>query len=63
VVEIVMTLDTAGPVLWRAVSNQDMYLAGAYILLIGVLTAIGSLVSDLLLAANDPRIRFGAMEA
>ena len=63
VVEIVMNLDTAGPVLWRALINQDMYLAGAYILIIGVLTAIGSLVSDLLLAANDPRIRFGAMEA
>lgn len=63
VVEIVLNLDTAGPVLWRALINQDMYLAGAYILIIGTLTAVGSLVSDLLLAANDPRIRFGAMES
>jgi peptide/nickel transport system permease protein len=63
VVEIVLNLDTAGPVLWRALINQDMYLAGAYILIIGVLTTIGSLVSDLLLAANDPRIRFGALES
>ncbi len=63
VVEIVLNLNTAGPVLWRSLMNQDMYTAGAYILIIGVLTAIGSLVSDLLLAVVDPRIRFGAMEA
>ena len=63
VVEIVLNLDTAGPVLWRSLINQDMYTAGAYILIIGVLTAVGSLVSDLLLALNDPRIRFGAMES
>ncbi len=63
VVEIVMNLDTAGPVLWRSLINQDMYVAGAYILIIGFLTAMGSLLSDLLLAMNDPRIRFGAMES
>jgi len=63
VVEIVMNLDTAGPVLWRALINQDMYTAGAYILILGFLTALGSLISDLFLAFNDPRIRFGAMEA
>jgi len=63
VVEIVLNLDTAGPVLWRALINQDMYTAGAYILITGVLYALGSLLSDLLLAAVDPRIRFGAMEA
>jgi len=63
VVEIVMNLDTAGPMLWRALMQQDMYTAGAYILIIGTLTTIGSLVSDLLLAAIDPRIRFGSMEA
>ncbi len=63
VVEIVLNLDTAGPVLWRALMSQDMYTAGAYIIIIGTLTAVGSLVSDLLLAAIDPRIRFGAMES
>ncbi len=63
VVEIVLNLDTAGPVLWRALMSQDMYTAGAYMVIVGVLTAVGSLVSDLLLAAIDPRIRFGAMEA
>lgn len=62
VVEIVLNLDTAGPVLWRALMNQDMYTAGAYIVIIGTLTALGSLISDLMLAALDPRIRFGGLE-
>jgi peptide/nickel transport system permease protein len=63
VVEIVLNLNTAGPVLWRALLQQDMYTAGAYILILGFLYSVGSLLSDLLLAAIDPRIRFGAMEA
>lgn len=63
VVEIVLNLNTAGPVLWRALLQQDMYTAGAYIFILGFLYTIGSLLSDLLLAAIDPRIRFGAMES
>ncbi len=63
VVEIVLNLDTAGPVLWRSLMQQDMYTAGAYIIIIGALTTVGSLLSDLLLAAFDPRIRLGNMEA
>jgi peptide/nickel transport system permease protein len=63
IVEIVLNLNTAGPVLWRALMGQDMYTAGAYILILGTLTAIGSLVSDILLAVIDPRIRFGNLEA
>lgn len=63
VVEIVLNLDTAGPVLYRALLQQDMYTAGAYVLITGILYSIGALLSDLLLAAVDPRIRFGAMEA
>jgi peptide/nickel transport system permease protein len=63
VVEIVLNLNTAGPVLWRALLQQDMYTAGAYILILGFLYSVGSLLSDLLLAAIDPRIRFGSMEA
>lgn len=62
IVEIVLNLDTAGPVLWRSLMSQDMYTAGAYIVIIGTLTAFGSLVSDLMLAAIDPRIRFGGWE-
>nr|WP_272209631.1 ABC transporter permease [Marinicella sp. W31]MDC2875448.1 ABC transporter permease [Marinicella sp. W31] len=55
---IVLNLPTAGPLLLRALISQDMYLAGSFILLMGVLTLIGMLVSDLLLAMLDPRIRF-----
>lgn len=55
---IVLNLPTAGPMLIRALVAQDMYLAGSFILLMGILTLIGMLVSDLLLAALDPRIRF-----
>jgi peptide/nickel transport system permease protein len=63
VVEIVLNLNTAGPVLWRALMRQDMYTAGAYIVIIGTLTALGSLMSDILLAVVDPRIRFGGLES
>jgi peptide/nickel transport system permease protein len=62
VVEIVLNLDTAGPALWRSLLGQDMFVAGAYILITGFLYAIGSLVSDLLLAVVDPRVRFGSVE-
>ena len=55
---IVLNLPTAGPLLLRALVAQDMYLAGSFILLMGLLTLVGMLVSDLLLAALDPRIRF-----
>ncbi|MCJ7873298.1 ABC transporter permease [Marinovum sp. 2_MG-2023] len=55
---IVLNLPTAGPLLLRALVAQDMYLAGSFILLMGILTLIGMLISDLLLAALDPRIRF-----
>jgi len=55
---IVLNLPTAGPLLIRALVAQDMYLAGSFILLMGILTLIGMLISDLLLAALDPRIRF-----
>ena len=61
-VNIVLNLETAGVVLWRALLSQDTFLAGAYILIIGTLTLIGSLISDLLLAALDPRIRLGSTE-
>ena len=63
VVEIVLNLDTAGPVLYRSLLQQDMYTAGAYIVIVGALVAVGSLVSDLMLAAIDPRIRLGKLEA
>ncbi|MEO1017502.1 MAG: ABC transporter permease [Pseudomonadota bacterium] len=55
---IVLNLPTAGPILIRALVAQDMYLAGSFILLLSILTLIGTLLSDILLAALDPRIRF-----
>lgn len=58
IVAIVLNLPAAGPLLLRALVSQDMYLAGSFILLMGVLTLIGMLMSDLLLAFLDPRIRF-----
>ncbi len=57
IVAIVMSLPTAGPLLLQSLMSQDMYLAGAFILLICALTVVGSLVSDILLALVDPRIR------
>lgn len=57
VVSVVLSLPTSGPLLLRALQSQDMHLAGAFILLMGALTAIGTLISDILLALIDPRIR------
>ena len=52
-----LSLPTAGPLLLQSLMAQDMYLAGAFILLICALTLVGSLISDILLAIVDPRIR------
>ncbi|WP_219414958.1 ABC transporter permease [Pseudonocardia nigra] len=56
-VSVVIGLDTTGPLLLDALISQDMYLAGSFILILATLTVIGTLVSDLLLAWWDPRIR------
>lgn len=61
-VEIVLNLQTAGPALYSSLRNQDMYMAGAYILITGFLTAVSAILSDVLLAVSDPRIRFGGVE-
>lgn len=57
VVSIVLSLPTTGPMLVEALRSQDMYLAGSFLMFLAVLTVIGVFVSDLLLAALDPRIR------
>ena len=57
IISVTLSLPTAGPLLLRALQSQDMYLAGAFILLLGSLTIFGTLMSDLLLAWIDPRIR------
>ena len=57
---IVLNLPTTGPVLVRALMQQDMYLAGSFIMILSTLTVVGTVLSDILLAAVDPRIRYGA---
>ena len=57
IVSIVLSLPTTGPLLLRALLSQDMYLAGSFIMLLSFLTIIGTLISDILLAWLDPRIR------
>ncbi|MFG1626126.1 ABC transporter permease [Kribbella sp. NPDC049227] len=57
VVSIVLSLPTVGPLLLAALQAQDMFLAGAIVLMLGVLTVIGTLISDLVLMWLDPRIR------
>jgi len=56
-VAMVLSLQTTGPMLLRALMSQDMYLAGSFVLLLSTLTVIGTLLSDILLAWVDPRIR------
>jgi peptide/nickel transport system permease protein len=57
IVSLVLSLPTVGPLLLRALVAQDMFLAGTIVLLLGVMTVIGTLISDLLLMWIDPRIR------
>lgn len=58
IVSVVMSLPTTGPILLRSLMGQDMYLAASFILMLSVLTVIGTLISDILLAIVDPRIRY-----
>src|SRR5690606_32221768 len=57
IVAVVLNLPTVGPLLLRSLLSQDMFLAGAIVLLISIMTVIGTLLSDILLAWLDPRIR------
>lgn len=59
IVSKVLNMPTMGPILIKALQGQDMYLAGSFVLIISVLTVIGTLISDVLLALIDPRIKFG----
>lgn len=54
---IVLNLPTLGPLMLNALKNQDMYLAGAILLMQSVMTLVGVLISDIALALIDPRIR------
>jgi peptide/nickel transport system permease protein len=57
IVSLVLSLPTVGPLLLKALVAQDMFLAGTIVLLLGVLTVVGTFLSDLLLLWIDPRIR------
>ena len=60
IISVVLSLPTVGPLLLRALIAQDMFLAGTIILLTGLITVVGTLVSDILLVWIDPRIRMTA---
>ncbi len=57
IVSLVLGLPTVGPLLLKALIAQDMFLAGTIVLMLGVMTVIGTLISDILLVWIDPRIR------
>jgi peptide/nickel transport system permease protein len=59
IVSLVLSLPTVGPLLFKALIAQDLFLAGTILLLLAVMTVIGTFVSDLLLMWIDPRIRLG----
>jgi peptide/nickel transport system permease protein len=55
---IVLNLPTVGVILVDALKSQDMYLAGSLVMFLSIFTIIGTVISDILLAWLDPRIRF-----
>jgi peptide/nickel transport system permease protein len=63
IISVVMSLPTLGPVLLHALKSQDIYMSGFILLFVSILTLVGMLISDVLLAVLDPRIRLGAGRA
>jgi peptide/nickel transport system permease protein len=61
IISVVLSLPTVGPLLLHSLISQDMLLGSTIILMLGVLTVIGTLLSDLLLMWIDPRIRAGQL--
>jgi peptide/nickel transport system permease protein len=57
-VAIVLNLPTMGPLFYASLVNQDIYIAGAFLLMYGVLIVLGNLLADIFLAVLDPRIRY-----
>jgi len=55
---VVLSLPTTGPLFLRALQNQDVYLAGTFLLLLSMLLMLGNLLADMALAWADPRIRY-----
>ena len=63
IVSVVLSLQTEGPMLLDALQSQDQYLAGSFLMFLALLTVMGVFISDLLLAALDPRIRISGAAA
>ena len=59
IVSLGLSLPTVGPLLYNALIAQDLFLAGTILLMLAVLTVVGTFISDLILMWIDPRIRFG----
>ena len=57
IISVILSLPTLGPLLLSSIRGQDVYACGFIVLMLGVLTVIGVLVSDIMLAIIDPRIR------
>jgi peptide/nickel transport system permease protein len=62
IISIVLILPTVGPLLLRSLISQDMLLASSIILMLGIMTVIGTLLSNLFLMWIDPRIRLGQLK-
>ncbi len=62
IISVVLSLPTVGPILLHSLISQDELLSSTIILMLGVLTVLGTLLSDLLLMWIDPRIRMGALK-
>jgi peptide/nickel transport system permease protein len=60
IVATVLALPDVGPLYLKALLDQDIYLAGALLMMYSSLTIVGTFVSDILLAVLDPRVREGA---
>jgi peptide/nickel transport system permease protein len=58
IVSVVLNLPTVGPILLRALISEDTFVSGAIIMMVGSLTVLGTLISDMLLVWVDPRIKF-----
>jgi len=58
IVAIVLNLPTTGPLYFNALLNQDMYLAGTFLMFLAIMLLVGNLGADMLLAWVDPRIRY-----
>jgi peptide/nickel transport system permease protein len=58
ITSVVLSLPTTGPIFLKALREQDMFLAGFFVMIFATLTVIGTVISDILLALVDPRIRY-----